>query len=429
MAYQHQHYGIFEPNFQKFHLLLFEFFIARRILKNRSATRKVAKPVLTISVWAIALGLIIMILALSTGNGLRQAIKDKVTGFGGDIQILNYSPTPSYEQVPIVLDSSLIAEIKQDPRIEKMQAYGQKAGILKNEDLFEGAVIKGLGSDYDLSFMGQFLQEGALPHYRDGLYDDSILISLPLAQKLKLKLHQNCEMYFLRPNKAPLRRRFVIAGIFKTDFDKLDQAFIIGDLDHVQRLSKWENREVGAWELHFKDLDNPQEYLSNLRHKLPFEYDAMDVRTLNLQLFQWLDLFDLNILLILGIIIIVATINMSIALLILIMERTTMIGLLKALGASNKSIQSVFLINAAYLIGKGLLWGNLIGIGLALLQKHFGFIKLDPETYYVSAVSIDLNPEHLLGINALTLIICLLCLLIPSYLVSRIRPNKAIRFD
>ncbi len=409
--------------------MLFEFFIARRILKNRSATRKVAKPVLNISVWAIALGLIIMILAVSTGNGLRQAIKDKVTGFGGDIQILNYSPSPSYEQVPIILEDSLIEEIRMDSGVDKLQAYGQKAGILKKDDLFEGAVLKGVGENYDLDFMKDFLLEGKIPVYENDRYDDSILISAPLAQKLKLDLHEGCEMYFLRPNKAPLRRKFWIAGIYKTDFDKLDRSFLLGDLDHVQRLSKWDSSEVGAWEIHLGEVDDAQAFLSALRLKLPFEYDAMDVRTLNLQLFQWLDLFDLNILLILGIIIIVATINMSIALLILIMERTTMIGLLKALGTPNQSIQSIFLINAAYLIGKGLIWGNLIGLGLALLQKHFGLIKLDPETYYVSVVSIDLNPIHIVGINLITLIICLICLLIPSYVVSRIRPNKAIRFD
>tara|TARA_B100001115_G_scaffold184690_1_gene188250 strand:+ start:112 stop:1341 length:1230 start_codon:yes stop_codon:yes gene_type:complete len=407
----------------------FEFFIARRILKNRSATRKVAKPVLNITVWAIALGLIIMILAISTGNGLRKAIKDKVTGFGGDIQILNYRPNPGYEQVPIVLDAALIDSLKHDPRIKKLQAYGQNAGILKADDLFEGAVLKGVSENYDLHFIEDYLTEGHIPQFRDGTYDDSILISANLAQKLKLDLFSDCEMYFLRPNKAPLRRKFTVAGIFRTDFDKLDQSFLLGDLDHVQRLAKWDPHEVGAYEIHLQNIDDPQAFLAELRMKLPFEYDAMDARSLNLQLFQWLDLFDLNIMLILGIIIIVATINMSIALLILIMERTTMIGLLKAMGSKNQSIQSIFIINAAYLMGKGLFWGNLIGISLAWLQDHYGFIKLDPSTYYVSVVSIDLNPWHLIGINLITLAICLICLLIPAYLISRIRPNKAIRFD
>lgn len=388
-----------------------------------------AKPVLNISIWAIALGLIIMILSIATGNGLRQAIKDKVTGFGGDIQILNYRPTPGYEQVPIVLDAELISDLKNDPRIERLQAFGQKAGILKNEDLFEGAVLKGLGENYDLSFLQEFVLEGKLPQFKDGVYDDSIAISASLARKLKLELFSECEMYFLRPNKAPLRRKFTVAGIFQTDFDKLDQSFIVGDMDHVQRLSKWDSTQVGAYEIHLADVDDPEALLAELRLKLPFEYDAMDARQLNLQLFQWLDLFDLNILIILGIIIIVATINMSIALLILIMERTTMIGLLKAMGSTNRSIQNIFLMNAAYLMGKGMLWGNLIGIGLALLQDQFGFIKLDSSTYYVSVVSIDLNPMHLLGINLITLAISIACLLIPAYLVSRIQPSKAIRFD
>lgn len=388
-----------------------------------------AKPVLNISIWAIALGLIIMILSIATGNGLRQAIKDKVTGFGGDIQILNYRPTPGYEQVPIVLDAELISDLKNDPRIERMQAFGQKAGILKNEDLFEGAVLKGLGENYDLSFLQEFVLEGTLPQFKDGAYDDSIAISASLARKLKLELFSECEMYFLRPNKAPLRRKFTVAGIFQTDFDKLDQSFIVGDMDHVQRLSKWDSTQVGAYEIHLADVDDPEALLAELRLKLPFEYDAMDARQLNLQLFQWLDLFDLNILIILGIIIIVATINMSIALLILIMERTTIIGLLKAMGSTNRSIQNIFLMNAAYLMGKGMLWGNLIGIGLALLQDQFGLIKLDSSTYYVSVVSIDLNPMHLLGINLITLAISIACLLIPAYLVSRIQPSKAIRFD
>ncbi len=370
-----------------------------------------------------------MILSIATGNGLRQAIKDKVTGFGGDIQILNYRPTPGYEQVPIVLDPSLISDLKNDPRIERMQAFGQKAGILKNEDLFEGAVLKGLGENYDLSFLQEFVLEGTLPQFKDGAYDDSITISASLARKLKLELFSECEMYFLRPNKAPLRRKFTVAGIFQTDFDKLDQSFIVGDMDHVQRLSKWDSTQVGAYEIHLADVDDPEALLAELRLKLPFEYDAMDARQLNLQLFQWLDLFDLNILIILGIIIIVATINMSIALLILIMERTTMIGLLKAMGSTNRSIQNIFLMNAAYLMGKGMLWGNLIGIGLALLQDQFGLIKLDSSTYYVSVVSIDLNPMHLLGINLITLAISIACLLIPAYLVSRIQPSKAIRFD
>jgi len=389
----------------------------------------VAKPVLNISVWAIALGLLIMILAVSTGNGLRKAIQNKVTGFGGDIQILNYRPNPTYEQVPLALSDSLLQALNADPRINYIQAFGQRAGILKKDDLFEGVVLKGLSADYKLDFFQEFLIEGKIPSFSREGYQDSVLISDKLARKLKLELNQKVEMFFVRNNQAPLRRRFIIAGLFRTDFEELDETFILGDLKHVRRLAKWEDFEVGAYEVHLKENEDPENVASDIRYLLPFEYDALSARRLNLQLFQWLDLFDLNILIIIVIIILVATINMSIALLILIMERTSMIGLLKALGAKDFSIQKIFLLNATYLIGKGLLWGNLLGFGLTFLQKQFGFIKLDPETYYVSVVSIDLSPLPILGLNIITLFIALVCLLIPSYLVSRVSPNKAIRFD
>lgn len=407
----------------------FELFIAQRIIRNRSATRKVAKPVLTISIWAISLGILIMILAISTGNGLRNAIKNKITGFGGDIQVLNYQPSPTYEQSPVILSDSLLQSIQQRDEISLMQPYARKAGILKNEDLFEGAVIKGVGPNYSWEFFSKFITAGKIPRFSKDDYQDSILISEKLATILDLNLGEQCEMYFIRPNKAPLRRKFTIAALFKTDFEEIDAAFLIGDINHVRRLNNWKNKEVGGYEVFLAPNNDGEDISKSLRTILPFEYDAISARQLNAQLFQWLDLFDLNIVIILIIIIAVATINMSIALLILIMERTTMIGLLKAMGANNFTIQKIFLINAAVLIGKGLLYGNLIGLGLAYLQQEYGFIKLDPETYYVSVVSVDINLLHIAGINLLTLVICLICLLLPSYLISRIAPNKAIRFD
>jgi lipoprotein-releasing system permease protein len=370
-----------------------------------------------------------MILAISTGNGLRNAIKNKITGFGGDIQVLNYQPSPTYEQSPVILNDSLLQSIKQRDEISLVQAYAQKAGILKNNDLFEGAVVKGVGPNYQWSFFKSFITAGKIPVYSASGYQDSVLISEKLASILNLRLGDECEMYFIRPNKAPLRRKFTIAALFKTDFEEIDASFLIGDINHVRRLNSWKSGEVGGYEIFLTNKDAAETVSKTLRTLLPFEYDALSARQLNTQLFQWLDLFDLNIIIILIIIIVVATINMSIALLILIMERTTMIGLLKAMGATNFTIQKIFLLNASVLIGKGLLFGNIIGLGLAYLQQEFGFIKLDPETYYVSVVSVDINLLHIAGINLLTLAICLLCLLLPSYLISRIAPNKAIRFD
>ncbi len=370
-----------------------------------------------------------MVLSVATGNGLRKEIKSKIISFGGAVQILNYQPNPVYEQVPVQLGDSLLHQLRQNPAISHVQAFGQKAGIIKNKDLFEGAVLKGVGPDYQWDNFKTYLQEGQLPHYRQKGYNDSIALSSVLAQKLKLALGDTLTMYFIRPNRPPLFRRFTIAALFKTDFDEIDESFLLGDLNHVKRLNQWDSTQVGGYEIFMQEPDQMNELARNLRLLLPFEYDAISARQLNSQIFQWLDLFDLNILVILIIIIAVATVNMSIALLILIMERTQMIGLLKALGDTNGSIQRIFLINATYLILKGLAYGNLIGIGLAFLQKQFGWIKLDSSTYYVSQVSIDLNPWHLLGLNAGTVLICLICLLLPSFLITRIKPVKALRFD
>jgi lipoprotein-releasing system permease protein len=388
-----------------------------------------SKPVIRISVWAIAIGMVIMILSVATGNGLRKEIKNKIISFGGTVQILNYQPNPAYEQAPVQIKDSVLRLIKKDPRVKHLQPFGQKAGIIKHKDLFEGALLKGVGANFKSQNFKPYLKQGVIPSFKGTGYNDSIVLSQTLAQRLTLALADTLTMYFIRPNRPPLFRRFFIAGIFQTDFDEIDQSLLLGDLNHVRRLNRWDSSQVGGYEIFSDSGGNMLELAQQIRLLLPFEYDALSARQLNPQIFQWLDLFDLNILVILVIIIAVATVNMSIALLILIMERTQMIGLLKALGGTNGSIQKIFLINAGYLITKGLLFGNLIGLGIALIQKHFGLIKLDSSTYYVSKVSIDLNILHLLSLNALTIGICLVCMLLPSFLITRIKPVKALRFN
>ncbi len=371
-----------------------------------------------------------MIIALATGNGLRKEIRDKVIGFSGNIQIINYQPTPTYEQSPVSLSDSLRNLILQRPLVQHIQPFGRKAGILKSEDLFEGIVLKGVDATYDWSGLDPFIKKGGPLHLTDSTYNDSVLISQTLLNRLNLKLHDRVSVYFVREGpQPPLLRRFYISGIFQTDFEEIDKTFLIGDLRHIQRLNKWDENEVGGYEIFLHHNQADQEVASGIRVLLPFEMDAITARQLNEQLFQWLDLFDLNILIIILIMIVVATINMSIALLILILERTRMIGVLKALGSANFSIQKIFLINAGYLILIGLFWGNLIGLGLCFLQQRFQLIKLDPATYYVSAVSIDLNLTHILLLNLGTMLICVLCLVLPSFLITRISPVKAIRFD
>lgn len=371
-----------------------------------------------------------MIIALATGNGLRKEIRNKVIGFNGHIQILHYQPNPIYEQSPTALPDSLINLLQQRFDIDRMQAYAQRAGIIIKDDFFEGQVMKGVGAGYNWSEVNKYLTEGHRLHLNDSTYNDSILISNRLASRLDLELNERVSMYFVRGGgRPPLLRRFYIAGVFQTDFEDIDNNLVIGDLQHIQRINKWEDDQVGGYEIFLEDAERAGEVAQQIRTLLPYELDALSARQINEQLFQWLDLFDLNIIIIILIMVVVATINMSIALLILILERTQMIGILKALGSVNGSIRRIFLINAGYLILRGLFWGNLIGVGLCLLQQEFKLVKLDPATYYVSAVSIDLNLWHLLILNLVTMLICIICLVLPSFLVTRISPVKAIRFD
>lgn len=370
-----------------------------------------------------------MILAVSTGNGLRNEIKNKVIHFGGHLQILNYEPNPAYEQSPVQLDPSLLAQIEALPAVAHLQAFGRKAGILKKGDLFEGAILKGIDADFAKGRFRDYLKAGKFPIYGGPGYQDSVVLSLELARRMKVALGDELSMYFVREGQPPLLRKFTVGGLFQTDFKEIDETFLIGDLKHVRRLNKWDSTASGGYEVFLHNLDQMPATVDAVRRMVPYEYDALSARRLNAQLFQWLDLFDLNIIIILVIIIAVATVNMSIALLILIMERTRMIGTLKALGSTNLTVQGIFLINATYLIGKGMLWGNGIALSLLLLQDYFGFVKLDPSTYYVSEVSVDLSPWPILALNLGTLLICVLCLMLPSFLINRIRPVKALRFD
>ncbi|MDZ7846321.1 MAG: ABC transporter permease [Owenweeksia sp.] len=253
----------------------FEFFIARRILKSKTAAKQISRPVVRISIWAIAIGIIIMIIALATGNGLRKEIRAKVTGFGGNIQVIHYQPEPTYEQTPVVLTDSIIQLITGRPAVQRISAFGRKAGILKAGDLFEGAVLKGVPADYNWDGLESFMKEGHTLSISDSSYNDSILISGTLASRLKLELHDKLPMYFVRPAKPPLLRNFYISGIFQTDFEEIDNNFVIGDLKHIQRINHWDSTEVGGYEIYLKEGYSSQTVAAQLRLILPYEADAL----------------------------------------------------------------------------------------------------------------------------------------------------------
>jgi lipoprotein-releasing system permease protein len=411
--------------------LNYEVFIAKRIIASKKHKNSVSSPIIKISILAIAIGLVVMLFSVATGVGLQRKIKEKISGFNGDIQISNYDRNNSKITVnPIDLDQEFYPEFADIPNVKRVQPFATKGGIIRTPKEFEGVILKGIDKNYDWSFFDEYLVDGRTPAIGKEISNE-VLISEMTANRLGLKVEDTFHMFFVKdnPNKIPNSRKFTISGIYNSGFQEFDEAYLLGDIRHIQKMNKWGEGKVGGFEVfthEFNDLD-----------KTGFEiYSSIDA-TLNAYtiaekfpaIFEWLSLFDTNIAVIIGIMILIAGINMITALLVLILERTQMIGILKALGNANWSIQKIFLYNAAYLIGVGLFWGNLIGIGLLLAQKYFGFLRLDPETYYVNQVPVYLSLEHVLLINLGTLILCFTMLILPSFIVSKISPVKAIKFD
>lgn len=406
------------------------FYIARKIQKARDTKESIIGPVIFAATLAIVLGMVLMIISVSTGLGLKKAISDKIVGFTGHITITRYDINNSYEQQPIYMDSVTADEIAALNGVSHVQPFGTKAGILAGGKDFEGVVLKGVDAAYNSGFFAQNLREGNLPAFTDSVRNDSIIVSANLANKLQLSLHDTVRMYFIQqPPRPPRIRKFYISGIYATGLEEFDKTYIIGDIKHVQRLNGWKDEEVGGYEVFLQNPENLEEKTQELRQFLPYDLDARSVRSQNEQLFQWLDLFDLNIYLIITIMVLVAIINMVSALLILILDRTNMIGLLKALGLPNARLMQVFLYQSLRIIFNGLAWGNAIGIGICIVQQKAGIIKLDPETYYVTEAPVLLDIPALLALNLAVIIICLVALLLPALLVGRISPVKALRYE
>ncbi|MBL0048428.1 MAG: ABC transporter permease [Bacteroidetes bacterium] len=405
-----------------------ELFIARKILfqKNGKGTAQ-SKPIVNIAVWAIALGVAVMIISVAVLTGFQKQITEKVIGFGGHIQISNFNNNNSFEPNPIDSDKIKLSELKSILGVKHTQIFATKAGIIKTDEAIEGVVLKGITKDYDLTFFNQNLQSGKAITFADSGKTDDILISKKIADKLKFKSGDNLWMYFVQ--QPPRMRKFKVCGIYESGLEDFDDKYVLCDLQHIQKLNDWNPNQMGGMEIsvtNFNELDK----VGNLVYsKIGYDLDSKTIREQYPQLFDWLDLQNINVVVILVMMIAVGAINMITALLILILERTNMIGMLKALGANNNSLRKIFLYQAVFLIGKGLLWGNIIGLGLCLLQLKFGFAHLDQASYYVALVPIHLDWMYILGLNIGTLVVCSLILILPSYLVTRISPVKAIRFS
>ena len=408
-----------------------EYFIAKRLITAKDYKSSISAPIIKIAISAIAIGIIMMIVSVATGIGLQQKIREKVSAFNGQIIISNYDNNNSeITLIPISKKQDFYPNFKSVPEVSYIQAVASKAGIIRTENAFEGIVFKGVGADYNWNNIKEYLVEGKLPDFSKTL-NDEVIISRFLANRLNLKLGDSFNTFFIKEEqgKLPNSRRFKIAGIFSSGFQDFDATYIIGDIRHIQRINKWSPDQVGAFEVFVKDFTTIKETGNQIYEKISSNLDTKTITEKYSYIFDWLQLFDFNIIVILAIMILVATINMVVALLVLILERTQMIGILKALGANNWTVRKVFLYNAFYLIVRGLFWGNLIGISLLLIQQQFGIIHLNPENYYVNQAPVYLNWGYIALLNLLTITVCFLVLLIPSYIITKISPVKAIRFD
>lgn len=380
---------------------------------------------------AIAIGMIMMIVSVATGIGLQNKIRDKISAFNGHIIISNYDNNQSeVTLIPISKNQDFYPKFKSVPDVNHIQAIATKAGIIRTETAFEGIILKGVGTDYQWDNIKEYIVAGRLPNFSQNL-NQEVLLSQQLANRLNLNVGDSFNTFFIKEdqNKLPNIRRFKIVGIFNSGFQEFDSTYIIGDIRHIQRINKWKPNQAGAFEVFAKDFSNIKSVGEQVYEQTDSTLDTKTIIEKYSYIFDWLKLFDLNIIIILIVMIIVATINMVVALLVLILERTQMIGILKALGTNNWSVRKIFLYNAFHLILRGLFWGNSIGISLLLIQQYFGIIQLNPENYYVSQAPVEINLGYILLLNLLTVSVCLLVLLIPSYMITKISPVKAIRFE
>ena len=413
----------------------FPLFIARRIYGKGAGSQKVSKPAIRIATAGVAIGLAVMIVTVSVILGFKHTIRDKVVGFGSHITVANILSLMSSEQYPIQMGDSMTTVLKRIPGVRHVERYAMTQGILKTDDDFLGVAIKGVGPEYDTTFIHQNMVEGAIPRFSDTESHQKLLISKTIADKLRVKCGQRIFAYFI--NQQGVRtRRFTISGIYETNLKQYDQQMCFTDLYTANRLNGWEPDQLSGAELlvnDFSKVDDVERLITKRVNRTTDRYgetySSATVTEMNPQIFSWLDLMNLNVWLILGLMIAVAIVTMVSGLLIIILERTKMIGVLKALGAKNKQVRHVFLWFATFILAKGILWGNAIGLGIIALQRYTGFVRLNPQTYYISTVPVEVDWLVVLALNAATLAVCVLALIVPSFLVSHIHPAKSMHYE
>ncbi|MBQ6746464.1 MAG: ABC transporter permease [Bacteroidaceae bacterium] len=409
-------------------------FLAQRIYKGPALSKQVSRPAVIISMIGIAIGLAVMIIAVSVITGFKSEIRDKVTGFASHLQVTDANAVLGNETTPIVYNDSLKALLTAHPQVTHVQRYSEKAGMIKTADSFQGVVVKGIGPDYQTDFLQQHIQQGAFPQFSDTVASNSVVISQTLADKLQLQVGDKVDTYFFDENIRA--RKLLVAGIYETHFSAYDGTYVFTDLNLVNRLNRWDNDEASGVEITINDyakLENATfevgTSLNGFTDRNGTVYCALNVEQQNPAVFSWLEVLDVNIWVILVLMIGIAGFTMIAGLLIIIIERTQMIGVLKSLGANNTTVRHLFLWLSVFLIGRGMLWGNVIGLTFYFIQKYTGVFTLDPSTYYMDKVPVSLSFPVWLLLNIGTLLISVLMLVGPSYIVARILPATSMRYE
>lgn len=412
-----------------------ELFIARRIYRgDKQNDKRVSSPAIRIAITGIALGLAVMLVAVCIIVGFKKEVRAKVVGFGSHIQVTAFDSNNSYEQTPIAFSDTLASILTSNNAISHIQEYITKPGIIKTDDDFMGVVLKGVTERYDWAFFRKNMVEGEVIQPGDTTTGNRAILSREIADKLQLKMGDSFTCYFVQ---EPVRaRRFTIAGFYETNFEEYDKLYVITEKEVLASLNGWEKDMVSGIELLVKDYDNLDRTTQDLFFTLASHSDRFgnnlytrSIKDINPMIFNWLNLLDMNVWVIIILMLVVSGFTMISGLLIIILERTNMIGMLKSMGARDFSIRKVFLYLSAFLIGQGMLWGNVIALLFCFLQDRFQLLKLDPATYYLSSVPVDLNLLYILLLNAGTLLVTLLMMVGPSYLVARITPARSIRFE
>jgi len=410
-----------------------EFFIARRLTFAKESDKNFSRPIVNIAVFGISLGLAVMILSISIITGFKNEIRDKIVGFGSHVQVVNYDNNLSYETAPIRRNDGYYQLIKEMPSIKNIQAFATKAGIIKTETELHGIVLKGIDKDFNWEFFKKNLILGDTISIEDSTRSNDILISETVSKLLNLNIGDNATTFFIQ--QPPRMRKFTVKGSYRTGMEDFDKIFVICDIKHIQRLNDWTPDMISGYEVLVKDIhtiENAHQEIENLVGYDFFE-DGMRLKVISIkdkykQIFDWLSLLDMNVWIILIVMLSVSLVNMISGLLILILDKINMIGILKAIGGQNSQIRRIFIYQGLFLILKGLLWGNTIGLGIAIFQKYTQILKLDPASYYICTVPINLDFQLIALLNIAFLLITFAMLIFPAMIISKISPDKTIKF-